>query len=114
MYPRRGPTPYRATFSSDGMSDDDGHQANRIAALRLALAMVTDSPEALRLIVEEIDDWRGCWACICREILRVLADLTRRHGHSLHRGAVGRGARPGSVAMTRLLSGSRTLAESPV
>jgi hypothetical protein len=76
MYPRRGPTPYRATSSSDGMSDDDGHQANRIAALRLALAMVTDSPEALRLIVEEIDDWRGCWACICREILRVLADLT--------------------------------------
>ena len=55
------------------MSDDDGHQANRIAAL---LAMVTDSPESLRLIVEEIDDRRGCWACICREILRVLADLT--------------------------------------
>ncbi len=38
--------------------------------------MVTDSPEALRLIVDEIDDRRGCWACICREILRVLADLT--------------------------------------
>lgn len=58
------------------MSDDDGHQANRIAALRLALAMVADSPDSLRLIIDEIDDRRGCWACVCRELLCVLADLT--------------------------------------
>jgi hypothetical protein len=55
------------------MADD---QANRAAALRLALATATDSLDVLRVIVDEIDDRRGCWPCICREILRVLADLT--------------------------------------
>jgi hypothetical protein len=48
--------------------------------VRLALAMVTDSPESVRLIVDEIDDRRGCWACIARELLCVLADLTDAAG----------------------------------
>lgn len=56
--------------------DDDSHHDSRIAALRLALATVTDSRDAERAIADEIDDRRGCWACICRELLCVLADLT--------------------------------------
>jgi hypothetical protein len=62
------------------MSDDDGHQANRIAALRLALATVTDSHETLRAIVDGITERGGCWGCIAREILTVLADLTNDTG----------------------------------
>ncbi len=57
------------------MADDDGHEANRITALRLALATVTDSHDAERAVADEIDDRRGCWACVCRELLCVLADL---------------------------------------
>ncbi len=56
------------------MADDD--HDNRIAALRLALATATDSHEAERAIADEINDRRGCWACVLYELLCALADLT--------------------------------------
>lgn len=66
----------------DNAADDNGDLDNRIAALRLALATVTDSYETLRTIVDAITERGGCWGCIAREILTVPADLTDDTGIS--------------------------------
>ncbi len=57
------------------MSDDDHGSTAQVWALRLALAACTDSLDGIRATDDEIQEQRGCWCCIARELLAVLATV---------------------------------------